>query len=79
MKKTNKALYTERLNVIIEYINNNLDSNIDVKMLAKISSFSPFHFHRITRALLGEPIGAYISRTRVETAAKMIRYTNLDI
>ncbi|WP_282135729.1 AraC family transcriptional regulator [Seonamhaeicola maritimus] len=79
MKQTNKAFYQERLNIIIEYINNNLDSTIDIKTLAEISNFSPFHFHRISRALLGEPIGAYISRTRIETAAKMIRYSDLDM
>ncbi|TYA78705.1 AraC family transcriptional regulator [Seonamhaeicola marinus] len=79
MNTKNKVFYTERLNLIIEYINNNLDGNISIKTLAEISNFSPYHFHRITRALLGEPIGAYISRTRVETAAKMIRYSNLDL
>ncbi|TGV04657.1 AraC family transcriptional regulator [Flavivirga rizhaonensis] len=79
LKQTNKAFYEQKLNVIVEYIHSNLDSKIDIKMLAEISHFSPFHFHRISRALLGEPIGAYISRIRVETAAKMIRYTSLDI
>jgi len=78
-KQTNKTFYNERLNVIIEYINNNLDRKIDLKTLSAISHFSPFHFHRISRAFLGEPIGAYISRTRLETAAKMIRYSDLNI
>ena len=53
-KQTNKAFYKEKLNLIIEHINNNLDSKIDLKMLAEISNVSPFHFHRISRALLGE-------------------------
>ncbi|MFD1613531.1 AraC family transcriptional regulator [Gelatiniphilus marinus] len=78
-KHTNKTFYKEKLNVIIEYINLHLDSKIDIKTLAEISCFSPYHFHRISRALLGEPIGAYISRTRLETAAKMIRYSSTDI
>lgn len=78
-KQTNRAFYEEKLNLIIEHIHNNLDSKIDIKMLAEISNFSPFHFHRISRALLGEPIGAYISRTRLETAAKMIRYSSLGM
>lgn len=43
-RKTSKAFYEERLNVIIEYIHNNLDQKIDIKTLAKISNFSPFHF-----------------------------------
>lgn len=75
----NKVFYEEKLNLIVEYIHNNLDSKIEIKTLAELSHFSPFHFHRISRALLGEPIGAYISRTRVEAAAKMIRYTSLGI
>ncbi len=79
VKQTNKAFYEQRLNLIIEHIHNNLDTKIDIKTLAEISHFSPFHFHRISRALLGEPIGAYISRTRVETAAKMIRYSTIGI
>ena len=78
-KQANKAFYEQQLNLIVEHIHNNLDSKIDIKTLAEISHFSPFHFHRISRALLGEPIGAYISRTRVETAAKMIRYTAIGI
>ncbi len=79
IQKNNKAFYEEKLNLIVEYIHNNLDGKINIKTLAELSHFSPFHFHRISRALLGEPIGAYISRTRVETAAKMIRYTDLDM
>lgn len=79
IKKNNNVFYNEKLNVIVEYIHQHLDSKIDIKTLAEISNFSPFHFHRISRALLGEPIGAYISRIRIETAAKMIRYTDLSI
>ena len=78
-KLDNKAFYQEKLNLIIEHINNNLDSKIDLKTLAELSNVSPFHFHRISRALLGEPIGAYISRTRLEQAAKMVRYSDLKM
>ncbi len=78
-KKTTKAYYQEKLNHITTYIHNNLDTKIELKTLAELSHLSPFHFHRISRALLGEPIGTYIVRTRLETAAKMIRHTNLSI
>lgn len=78
-KENNRIVYNRNLNRVIEYIHNHLDEKIEIKTLAEISHFSQFHFHRISRALLGEPIGIYITRTRVETAAKMIRYTNLNI
>lgn len=67
-KLTTKEEYLKRINVIVEYINNHLDENIDLGMLAEMSGFSPWHFHRIVRAFLGEPVGAFITRVRVETA-----------
>lgn len=78
-KESNRIYYRQKLNIIKEYIHNNLDTKIELKTLAELSHLSSFHFHRISRALLGEPIGTYISRTRLETAAKMIRYTALTI
>lgn len=71
--------YKKQINIIIEYINNNLDQPIDLEKLAEISNFSPYHFHRVIRAFIGEPIGAYIIRIRLETAAKLLRYTDLTV
>ena len=78
-KKATRQDYSKRLNAVVEYINNNLDRKISVTELANISNLSLFHFHRIMKSLLGESIGNYITRTRVETAALLIRYTNLEI
>ncbi|WP_417952755.1 AraC family transcriptional regulator [Flagellimonas myxillae] len=75
----NKELYHQKLNRVLEYIDNHLDEKIELKTLAELSHFSPFHFHRIVKALLGEPIGAYITRIRLETAAKMIRYSQMSV
>jgi len=78
-KNITKQDYLRRMNIVIEHINNNLDKKLSVTDLALISNFSPFHFHRIMKGLLGEPIGNFITRTRVETAARLIRYTNIEI
>ncbi|WP_460219103.1 AraC family transcriptional regulator [Psychroserpens sp. MEBiC05023] len=79
MTKANTAFYEERLNIIVDYINTNIDRKINLNTLAKISHVSPFHFHRISRALLGEPIGMYISRIRMETAAKLLCFSKSSI
>lgn len=71
--------YRRRINAITEYINSHLEEKIHLKDLAEISNFSPYHFHRITRAFFGEPIGAYISRMRVEAAAKLLCYSDLPV
>ena len=78
-KLTTKEEYLKRINVIVEYINNHLDENIDLGILAEMSGFSPWHFHRIVRAFLGEPVGAFITRVRVETAARLLRYSDLSV
>ena len=78
-KQSNREFYTERLNVVTEFIHDNLDQKITLSQLSKLSHFSPFHFHKIMKALLKEPIGAYIVRTRLEKAAQLIQYSDDSI
>ncbi len=78
-KASTKEDYLRRIHAVIEYINNHLDEEMDLKRLAEISHFSEFHFHRIFKAFRHETLGGYIVRTRVETAATMLRYSELPI
>lgn len=71
--------YLRRVNLVIDYIDKNLDKEIKLSTLAEISSFSPFHLHRIVRAFLNEPIGVYITRQRVKKAASLLRSTDISI
>lgn len=74
-----KEEYQKQINLIVEYISNHLDESIDTGRLAEMSGFSPWHFHRIVKAFLGEPLGAFILRKRLETAARLLRYTELPV
>ena len=58
IKTTTKTEYQQRINVLVEYINNHLGEDIDLNKLAEISGFSRWHFHRIFAEFLGEPVGA---------------------
>ena len=78
-KKTTKEEYQKCVNVVVEYIIQHLGEDIDLKSLARISNFSPFYFHRIMKAFLGEPIGTFIVRTRTEAAARLLRYSDIPI
>ena len=40
-KKTTKEEYQKCVNVVVEYINQHLGEDIDLKSLARISNFSP--------------------------------------
>lgn len=74
-----KEEYLKQINMIVEYICNHLSERIDTGMLAEMSGFSPWHFHRTTKAFLGEPLGAFMIRKRMERAARLLRYTELPI
>ena len=56
------------MNAVIDHIDRHLDEKLDLAALADIARFSPFHFHRLFRALLGEALGDYVRRRRLEIA-----------
>jgi AraC family transcriptional regulator len=64
--------YTARVNLVIDYIEANIDQELSLKELADIAGFSSFHFHRIFSALVGEPLNGFIQRLRIEKAASML-------
>lgn len=78
-KKTTQEEYQKCVNAVVDYINLHLGEEIDLKSLARISHFSPFYFHRIMKAFLGEPVGTFIVRTRTEAAARLLRYSDMPI
>lgn len=61
--------YVARINRVIDYIENNLQKELPLSHLAQIAHFSPFHFHRLFRAMVGEPLNQFIQRIRIEKAA----------
>jgi AraC family transcriptional regulator len=68
--------YQQKVTEVLQYINNNIGGDLSVKTLSSHFGISFFHFHRILRAALDEPLGSYIDRDRLETAVKLIRYSN---
>jgi AraC family transcriptional regulator len=67
-----RAEYTARINRVIDYIDRNIGRDLRLEELAKVANFSPFHFHRIFGALVGEPLNAFIQRVRAERAANAL-------
>ena len=61
--------YTARINRVIDYIEANIGKELSLAELAGVAHFSPFHFHRIFSAMVGETLNGFIWRIRVEKAA----------
>src|SRR5262245_13873259 len=61
--------YEKRVNLVIDHISVHLGERLPLKSLARVAAFSPFHFHRIFRAISGETLFAFVQRLRLERAA----------
>ena len=71
-KDTNRNDYIARINRVMDYIENNLDQNLNLNTLANVANFSPFHFHRIFTIFTGETLNIHIQRIRMERAAILL-------
>jgi AraC family transcriptional regulator len=64
--------YVARINRVIDYIESHLDERLSLERLAKVANFSPFHFHRIFGAMVGQTLNQFIARLRAEKAAMQL-------
>ena len=64
--------YARRLRNVLEHIDAHLDAPLDLEALARIAHFSPFHFHRVFAAWMGETLGEYLRNRRLERAAAQL-------
>lgn len=64
-----RDVYSDRMHRVTEHIDKHLDQFLDLEKLAEVAHFSPFHFHRLFFAWMGETLGAYLRRRRCEVAA----------
>ena len=74
-----RAEYVSRINRVMDYIDAHLTEETTLKELADIANFSEFHFHRVFRAMVGEPLGKYIQRLRLERAAMLLARPNMSV
>lgn len=66
--------YVAAVNRAIDHILAHLDRPLRLEEVARVACFSPFHFHRVFRALLGEPLNQFIRRLRLERAVRMLAH-----
>ncbi len=71
--------YLENINNVLSYIDAHLDEEHSLDKLSQKAHLSKFHFHRIMKAHLNESLASYINRIRMETAIKLIRYSDQPI
>jgi AraC family transcriptional regulator len=69
MKRASRLEYTRRVNRVVDHVRQHLADDLSLATLARLAAFSPFHFHRVFRAVTGETVFGFIQRLRIEKAA----------
>jgi len=72
-------VHKERILNVLRHLQEHLDRDLSIEELAAVASFSEFHFHRIFREIVGEPVGEHVRRLRLERAALELYYTDRPI
>lgn len=65
----NEPNYARRVQRVVDYLGEHLDETLDLEVLARVAHFSPYHFHRLYRGLLGETVGDTVRRLRLHRSA----------
>ncbi|CAB3666181.1 AraC family transcriptional regulator [Achromobacter pestifer] len=69
MKPETKSLYIQRLDPVLRWLAAYPDADPDLHQLADLACLSPYHFHRVYRAMMGETVNATVQRIRMHRAA----------
>lgn len=73
LRSSTRKEYIARINRVIDYVGSHLYERLTLEVLAEVAAFSPFHFHRIFKAMVGESINDFINRLRLERAATRLK------
>lgn len=71
--------YEQALLSTLLYIQTHLEQDLSLAVLAQRVGFSPYHFHRIFREVIGEPAKEYIRRLRIDRAAYRLKISDEKI
>ena len=64
--------YTDRINRVLDYIDQNISEELSLDELSEVSCFSKYHFARIFASMQKETLFSYIARVRLQKAAGMV-------
>lgn len=71
-KESSRKEYISRINRALDFIEKNIHEPLNLEKIAKAANFSPFHFHRIFKAFVGETLNSFVKRIRIEKVAMML-------
>ena len=73
------SCFEVRLARVLRLISDHIDEPLSLERLAAEAALSTFHFHRVWRAVTGEPIMNTVRRVRLERAAHLLATTPTSV
>ena len=67
------------IEMVIDYIENNLDGKIDLETVANEIHYSKYHLHRMFTSTVGMTIHDYVQRRQLTEAAKLLVFSDKPI
>ncbi len=74
-----EADWRERIDAVRRCIEDRLEEDVPLEVLADVACASVFHFHRVFRGMTGETVRGYGRRLRLERAAHRLTHGDDDI
>ena len=79
MKSSTQKSYYERIERVVGFLSEQVDNNPSLETLADVAAISPFHFHRVYRAVTGETPSGTVRRLRLAKACFLLKDTRKPV
>lgn len=63
----------------VDYIESNLEENLDLDSIAREAGYSKYHLHRMFTNVVGFTVHSYVQRRRLTEAARLLIFSNQSI
>lgn len=76
---THRSYNEQRFTRVLTYLHRHYAQELDLNRLAEEACLSPYHWHRIYHAVMGETIHATLKRIRLHRAAVLLGESHKDV
>lgn len=66
--------YLQKLTPVIRHLEQHYAEPVNLQQVAEMASLSPYHFHRVFKAVTGETLADYIRRLKLANASQCLFY-----
>lgn len=73
MEDRRRDAYALRFAAVLDHVRTHPVGDLRLESLARLAHFSPYHFHRVFTAVVGETVAVFVRRARLERAVQLMR------